>query len=236
MAGSLTAFVLVPLGLFGLTGSIDATLLTSIDSSLILAALLCAAVVGSAVIIARTIITNREGAKLVILQGMKALYTPGEGRKTKTRGKVFQTLSTNAWAQYLLIWIPTALLALIAIIIVGLEPGAPSYLIVIILLFAFVMTPLATTLGTWVSSRTTRMSSQTPVPFLYEAVLSGIGTRDFSPYAFGAPVVWQAPGLLSQLRVARLTKTESRVVYWADIIGFPLLGVLVSFLVCIWVF
>jgi hypothetical protein len=38
------------------------------------------------------------------------------------------------------------------------------------------------------------------------------------------------------MRVARLTKTDSRIVYWADLIGFPILGVFFSFLICIWVF
>jgi hypothetical protein len=236
LLGSVTAFILIPLGGIGLTGSVDPALLYKIDFSLILAALLCATVVGSAVIIARTILANREGARLVILRGTMALYTLGEGRKTRTRAKGFQRLSGNVWVHYLLVWVPLAILSLIAILIVGMEPGTPWYLSVVILLFGFGITPLATTLGTWVASRTTRMPSQSPLPFLYEAVLLGTGVRELSPYAFGAPVVWQAPGLLSQLRVARLTKTESKVVYWADIIGFPVLGVMASFLVCIWVF
>ena len=236
MLGSLTAFILVPLAFVGLTGSLNTVLLYNIDSSLILAALLCATVVGSAVIILRTVLLNREGARLVILGGTRAIYTLGEGRKTRTRGKGFQRLSGNSWAQYLLVWAPLTALSIIAILIVGIEPGTPSYIIILILLFTFAITPLVTTLGTWVASRTTRISSQHPLPFFYEAALFGTGVKELSPYAFGAPIVWQAPGLLSQLRVARLTKTEPRVVYWADILGFPILGVLVSFLVCIWVF
>jgi hypothetical protein len=236
LVGSLTAFVLIPLAFVGLTGAVNQSLLFSIDSSLVLAALLCATIVGTVVIILRTILTNRQGAKQVILAGVGQLYRLGATRKARSRSKSPQRLSENVWTRYLLTWLPLFVLTLITILVVATDPGAPWYLSIIIIVFAFVVTPIATTLGTWTASRTTRMASQSPLPFLYEATLFSTGMRDLSPYAFGAPVVWQAPGLLSQMRVARLTKTDSRIVYWADLIGFPILGVFFSFLICIWVF
>ncbi|WXG47123.1 MAG: OPT/YSL family transporter [Candidatus Atabeyarchaeum deiterrae] len=227
LTGSAIAFILIPVGLIGLTGSLSLPYLYSIDSSLVLAALLSATIVGSIVVILRTILTNREGAKNVILRGVKELYVLGRTKRSKGKG---------IWSQYLLLWVPLTVLTLITVLVVGIEPSAPWYLTVIIVFFAFVITPFATTLGTWVSSRTTRLTSQSPLPFLYEATLFGTGVRELAPYAFGTPAVWQAQGLLSQMRVAHLTKTESKLVYWADLIGFPLLGVLASSLICIWVF
>jgi hypothetical protein len=236
LVGSLIAFVLIPLAFVGLTGAVSQPLLFSIDSSLVLAAILCATVVGTVVIVLRTILINRQGAKQVILAGVGQLYRLGAPRKTRSKSKSPQMISENVWARYLLMWLPLLAVTLITILVVATEPGAPWYLSIIIIVFVFVITPIAAALGTWTASRTTRMATQSPLPFLYEATLFGTGVKDLSPYAFGAPVVWQAPGLLSQMRVAHLTKTDSRVVYWADLIGFPILGVILSFMICIWVF
>jgi hypothetical protein len=236
LIGSLTAFVFIPAAIAALTGSLVLETVYNIDSSLVLAALLSATIVGSAVIILRTILSNRHGAKQVIIVGTKEIYGLARVKKPKVSRKTSGRLGRTIWTPFTLTWIPLIVLALIMVDIVGLEPGAPWYLSIVILVFAFLVTPIAIALGTWVASRTTRISSVSPLPFLYEGTLFGTGVRTLSPYAFGVPVVWQASGIISQLRVARLTRTESRVVNWTDLVGFPILGVLLGSLVCIWVF
>nr|MDO8098735.1 OPT/YSL family transporter [Candidatus Njordarchaeota archaeon] len=236
LIGSLGAFVLIPLAILGFTGSVALATVYSVDSSLVLVALLCATIVGSAVTILRTVLSNRHGAKQVIIIGVKEIYGLARVKKPKVSRKASQKLSRTVWNPFVLIWIPLIALAFVTIAVVGIEPTAPWYLSIVILVFALIVTPVAITLGAWVTGRTTRITSVSPLPFLYEGTLFGTGVKTLSPYAFGAPTVWQAPGILSQLRVARLTRTESRVVYWADLIGFPIMGVLLGSLVCIWVF
>jgi hypothetical protein len=236
LIGSVIAFVLIPLAFVGLAGSWVLNTVLSIDSSLVLASLLCATIVGSAVTILRTVLYNTHAARLVILTGTKQIYGLARVKKPKGGRRSPERLAKNFRSPLLLFWGPVISLALIMAAVVGTEPGAPWHLSVIILVFAVVITPLAIALGTWVASRTTRITSVSPLPFLYEGTLFGAEIRTLSPYILGAPTVWQASGMLSQLRVARLTRTESKVVYWADLVGFPILGVLLSFLICFWVF
>jgi hypothetical protein len=236
LIGSLVAFVLIPLGFVGITGSLNQTLILNIDLSLTLAALFCATIVGAVVTIVRTFSPNRRGAAAAILGGVKEMYTPNRVKKSRGKKGGFERLEESTWGPFLLTWIPLTLLALITIFVVATEPGIPSFLPIIILLFVFIVTPIATMVGTWILSRTTRASSQVPLPFLYESILYGTGVRQFSPYAFGSSVPGGTEAILSQLRVGRLTQTESRVIYWADLIGFPILGVFVSSLICLWIF
>jgi hypothetical protein len=234
--GSLVAFVVIPLGFLGLTGTLNRTLILNIDLSLTLAALFCATIVGAAVAIVRTFSPNRRAAVAAVLGGVKEIFTPNKARRSKPKKRGFERLEESRWGPFLLTWIPLTLLALITISVVATEPGMPVFLPIIILLFVFVVTPLTTMMRAWILSRTTRASSQIPLPFLYEAVLYGSGVKQFSPYAFGPSVPGGTEDIMSQLRVGRLTQTESRVIYWADLIGFPILGVFVSSLICLWIF
>jgi hypothetical protein len=236
LIGSLIAFVFIPLGFVGLTGSVSLTSIFNIDLSLTLAALLCATIVGAIVTIMRTIMPSKRSALASVFEGMKEIYTPNRVKKTKSRKGGFERLEGSTWGPFVLTWIPLTVLALITIFIVATEPGMPTYLPLIILTFAFIITPVATMMRTWILSRTTRASSQVPFPFLYEAVLYGAGVRQLSPFAFGSSVPGASEGILSRLRVGRLTQTESKVIYWVDLIGFPVLGVFVSSLICLWIF
>jgi hypothetical protein len=236
LIGSVVAFVIIPLGYVGLTGTLNKTLILNIDLSLTLAALFCATIVGAIVTIARTFSPNRRTAATTVFGGVKEIFTPNKARKSKAKKRGFERLEDSRWGPFLLTWIPLTLLALITIFVVATEPGMPAFLPIIIVLFVFVVTPLVTMIRTWILSRTTRASSQAPLPFLYEAVLYGSGVRQFSPYAFGPSVPSGTEDVMSQLRVGRLTQTESRVIYWADLIGFPILGVFVSSLICLWIF
>jgi hypothetical protein len=236
LIGSLVAFVLIPLGFVGFTGSVDHTRIFNIDLSLTLAALFCATIVGAAVAIMRTVLPNRRGAAMAILGGIKGIYTPNRAKKSRVKKGGFERLGESTWGPFLLTWISLIVLVSITIFVVATEPGVPPFLPIIILLFVFIITPIATMVRTWILSRTTRASSQTPFPFLYEAILYGTGVRQLSPYAFGSSVPGGVEGILSQLRVGRLTQTESRVVCWADLIGFPILGVFMSSLICLLIF
>jgi hypothetical protein len=236
LIGSLVAFVMIPLGFVGLTGTLNRTLILNIDLSLTLAALFCATIVGAVVSIARTFSPNRRAAATAVFGGVKEIFTPNRVRKSRAKRTGFERLEDSRWAPFLLTWIPLTLLALITIFVVATEPGMPAFLPIIIILFVFVATPVVAMVRSWILSRTTRASSQAPFPFLYEAVLYGSGVRQFSPYAFGPSVPGGTEDIMSQLRVGRLTQTQSRVIYWADLIGFPIFGVFVSSLICLWIF